>query len=178
MNYSVFKFFEISTPLSITVPSPRLDLMLLTWEHIAARYLSLIQSNPELSGRVRAIRLLAVHDAIQSVIDPGNGRVYKEPSAGRTTEAAFAAAVQASHDILATVFTATRERRDLADLLAESLSLISGEKEKAAGILSGQQSAKSYLNTFISLLLSNSPPPKAAPAHRPRELALAGSGGF
>ena len=154
MNSPIFDHLKIATPLSTTVSSPRLDLILLAWDHIAERYLGRIASNRQFSARVRSIRLMAVHDAIQSVVDPGNGLVFSESSAGTTTAAAAAAAVKSSHDFLAAIFTEPSERRDLADLLEESLGLFSGEEEKAAGIFSGTRSADAYLDSF-GLLLFN-----------------------
>lgn len=138
--------------VSTTVSSPKLDLIQLTWTHIAERYLKRVESNRILTGRVRSIRLLAVHDAIHSVIDPGNGHIYKDISEGSTIEAAYAAAVQASHDILAAVFTDSEDREDLADHLEESLSLIGKEDEKEAGLFSGADSATAYIRSFAALV--------------------------
>lgn len=158
MNLPISQFIPVSEPLTTTVSSPKLDLISFAWDHIAARYLSRLASNRVLAGRVRSIRSLAVHDAIQSVVDPGNGHIYREISAGTTTEAAFAAAVQASHDILAAVFARPGDRSDLEDLLAESLDLIGDESEKSAGILSGHESAAAYLSTFATLLVAHHQP--------------------
>jgi hypothetical protein len=162
MNLPTSQFLQIIEPLSTTVSSPRLDLISLAWDHIAERYLARISSNRVLAGRVRSIRLLAVHDAIHSVIDPGNGHIYREISGGSTTEAAFAATVQSSHDILAAVFDSPEDRADLADLLAESLGLIGKDAEKSAGILNGRQSAAAYLKTFAALLLDHRQPARPA----------------
>ena len=152
MNLPTSQFLQLVEPYPTTVSSPKLDLIALTWDHIAERYLKRIESNRVLAGRVRSIRLLAVHDAIHSVIDPGNGHIFREISGGSTTEASFAAAVQASHDILAAIFTELQDREDLADLLSESLSLIGKADEKSAGAVSGSQSAAAYLRTFTPLL--------------------------
>lgn len=158
--------FTESTELSTTVSSPKLDLIQSTWTHIAERYLQRIESNRILSGRVRAIRLLAVHDAIHSVIDPGNGHIYKDISEGSTIEAAYAAAVQASHDVLAAVFTDPDDREDLADHLEESLSLIGKEDEKEAGLFSGADSATAYIRSFAPLIANRGPAHRASAPRR------------
>lgn len=148
MNLSTVELF------STTVSSPKLDLIQLTWTHIAERYLKRLESNTILTSRVRAVRLLAVHDAIHSVIDPGNGHIYKEISEGSTIEAAYAAVVKASHDVLASVFTDPDDREDLADHLEESLTLIGKEDEKEAGVLSGADAAATYVRSFALLILN------------------------
>ena len=89
MNLSITQLVQTIDPLSTTVSSPKLDLIQLAWSHIAERYLGRIASNRIFAGRVRSIRLLAVHDAVHSVIDPGNGRIYKDISQGSTIEAAY-----------------------------------------------------------------------------------------
>jgi hypothetical protein len=173
MNLPTSEFLQLVEPLPTTVSSPKLDLIALTWDHIANRYLQRIEPNRVLAGRVRSIRLLAVHDAIQSVIDPGNGHIFKEISRGSTIEASFAATIQASHDILAAVFDSAQDRADLADLLAESLALIGKDDEKSAGTLTGASSAAAYLRTFSPLLQNHRVTP---PAARFREsLATVGS---
>ncbi|MES2921385.1 MAG: hypothetical protein V4819_07555 [Verrucomicrobiota bacterium] len=178
MNLSTAQLIHLAEPLSTTVSSPKLDLIQLVWEHIAERYLKRIASNRILAGRVRAIRLLAVHDAIHSVIDPGNGHIYNEISEGSTLEAAYAAAVNASHDVLAAIFTDPEDREDLADLLDESLSLIGKEDEQAVGFFSGAESASAYLKSFAPLLFIPRPG-KRILAHPRRELATAsGRSGF
>jgi hypothetical protein len=178
MNLSSTYLNQITDPLTSTVSSPKLDLIQQTWNHIAQRYLDRIASNRILAGRVRAIRLLAVHDAIQSVIDPGNGHIYKDISEGSSIEAAYAAAVKASHDVLAQVFTDSSDREDLADLLEESLALIGKEDEKAAGLFTGAESASSYIRSFIPLLI-NFRVPKRQPIRVAHKLAVAsGGGGF
>lgn len=155
MNRLSAPSLELVEPLQTTVSSPKLDLIVLAWDHIAERYLKRLESNRILAGRVRSIRLLAVHDAIQSVVDPGNGYIFKDISGGSTIEASSAAAIRASHDILAAVFQDAADRDDLADLLAESLSLVGKEEEKSAGSLSGAKSAGTYVRTFGSLLVSH-----------------------
>ncbi|RYD32873.1 MAG: hypothetical protein EOP85_21305 [Verrucomicrobiaceae bacterium] len=158
--------------LSTTVSSPKLDLIQATWTHIAERYLKRIENNRILIGRIRAVRLLAVHDAIHSVIDPGNGHIYKEISEGSTTEAAYAAAVKASHDVLASVFTDPHDREDLADYLEESLSLIGKEDEKEAGVISGAEAAASYIRNF-ALLIVNRGASSRSRYQQQREIAVA-----
>ncbi|GAA5130019.1 hypothetical protein JIN84_04110 [Luteolibacter yonseiensis] len=176
MNFSTSRLIPSAEPLSTTVSSPKLDLIQLTWNHIAERYLSRIRTNRILAGRVRSIRLLAVHDAIHSVIDPGNGHLFKEISEGSSIEAAYAAVAKASHDVLASVFTAAEDREDLADLLEESLSLIGKEDEKAAGKSSGTDSAGTYIKSFAPLL-SNHRPEKPTPVRTVRRELAAVSGG-
>ena len=152
MNLPSSQFLQLVEPLPTTVSSPKLDLIVHAWEHIAARYLNRLDSNRILAGRIRSIRLLAVHDAIHSVIDPGNGYIYKDISAGSSIEASSAAAIQSSHDILAAIFDSPEDREDLNHLRDESLSLIGRENEKSAGILSGARSAATYVKTFAPLL--------------------------
>ncbi|RYD27630.1 MAG: hypothetical protein EOP87_20880 [Verrucomicrobiaceae bacterium] len=166
MNLSTAKL------VSTTVSSPKLDLIQATWSHIAERYLKRIENNRILTGRVRSIRLLAVHDAIHSVIDPGNGHIYREISEGSTIEAAYAATVKASHDVLAAVFTDAGDREDLADHLEESLALIGKEDEKEAGIFSGADSATSYIRSFALLIVNRGATRRNAFRHS-RDLAAA-----
>ena len=175
MKLSSASLNQITDPLTTTVSSPKLDLIQHTWNHIARRYLDRIGSNRIFAGRVRAIRLLAVHDAIQSVIDPGNGHIYQDISEGSSIEAAYAAAVKASHDVLAHVFTDSTDREDLADLLEESLALIGKEDEKAAGLFTGAESASSYIRSFVPLLI-NFRVPKRQSVRVERELATASGG--
>lgn len=158
--------------VATTVSSPKLDLIQATWTHIAERYLKRLESNRILTGRVRAVRLLAVHDAIHSVIDPGNGHIYRDISEGSTIEAAFAAAVKASHDVLASVFTDPDDREDLADHLEESLALIGKEDEKEAGVLSGADAAAAYIRNF-ALLIVNRGASRRTRLQAQRELAVA-----
>jgi hypothetical protein len=177
MNLPSFQFLKLTEPTLTTISSPKLDLIARTWEHIASRYLSRLETNRILAGRVRSIRLLAVHDGIHSVIDPGNGHIYKVPSEGYTTEAAFAAAVRASHDVLVSIFNDPASVSDLGHLLEESLALVGNEIEKAAGQTSGAESAAAYLQTFAPLLVNHHTALRRALALRPvqsRELAGAG----
>lgn len=176
MNFFTSQLYLSAEPLSTTVSSPKLDLIQLTWSHIAERYLHRIRTNRILTGRVRAIRLLAVHDAIHSVIDPGNGHLFKEISEGSSIEAAYAAVAKSSHDVLASVFTDSQDREDLEDLLDESLSLIGKEGEKAAGKFSGADSARTYIKSFTPLLFNHRPEKRLSlPADR-HELATGSSG--
>jgi len=177
MNLPSFQFLQLTESALTTISSPKLDLIGQTWEHIASRYLRRLESNRILAGRVRSIRLLAVHDAIHAVIDPGNGYIYKSQSEGYTTEAAFAAAVQASHDVLASVFDDPDSVSDLGHLLEESLALVGNGIEKAAGATSGAESAAAYLQTFAALLVNHHTAVRRPPALRPvssRELAGVG----
>lgn len=132
--------------------TPKLDLIEQAWEHIGDRYLARLKHNRIFAGRVRSILSLATYDALHSVINPGSGHIFKEPSHGSTVEAAAAAAVQAAHDILTTVFNSPEDQQDLADHLHESLSLFGNEPEKRIGIESGRRSAVSYIQTFSTLL--------------------------
>lgn len=152
MNLPSAQFLQVVQPFPTTVSSPRLDLVALAWTHIADRYLRRLESNRIHAGRVRSIRLLSVHDAIHSVIDPGNGHIFNEISTGSGTTAASAAAIQASHDLLAAIFTSPDDRADLADLLEESLALLPDDAERSAGTSSGARSAATYLQVFASLL--------------------------
>lgn len=167
MNLPSEQFLQIVQPFPTTVSSPKLDLVALTWNHIAERYLRRLEPNRIHAGRVRSIRLLAVHDAIHSVIDPGNGYIFHEISAASGTSAAAAATIRASHDLLASVFTATEDRADLADLLEESLSLLGNDAEIPAGIASGARAAAAYLQAFSPLLTHR-------PAHADRGFQSAG----
>ena len=176
MNLPSFQFLRLAEPFPTTISSPKLDLISLTWDHIAARYLKRLESNRILAGRVRSIRLLAAHDAIQAVVDPGNGYVFKEIAGGSSTEAAYAAVVKASHDILVSVFDDPAAITDLGHLLEESLALIGNEVEKTAGERTGARSAAAYLATFAPLLVNHPPPVRRAPALQPAARAYAGSG--
>lgn len=177
MNIPSFQFLQLASPSLTTISSPKLDLIAQTWEHIASRYLRRLESNRILAGRIRSVRLLAVHDAIHAVIDPGNGYIYKSQSEGYATEAAYAAAVQASHDVLVSIFNDPQSVEDLGHLLEESLALVGNPVEKAAGATSGAESAAAYLLTFAPLLVNHHTAVRRAPALRPlgsRELVGAG----
>lgn len=173
MNLTFAPLLEYSEPLLTTVSSPKLDLIEQAWDHIADRYIGRLKNNRVFAGRVRSILSLATYDALHSVIDPGNGHIFKEISQGSTIEAAAAAAVKASHDILSSVFTDPKDQEDLADLLEESLSLFGNEEEKKAGLTSGARSAGTYLKTFSSLLVNHRSNEKYFSRHVKRELAAA-----
>lgn len=177
MNFSTAQLIQIADPIATTVSSPKLDLIVQAWNHIAERYLQRIQSNRIFAARVRSVRLLAVHDAIQAVIDPGNGRIYREISEGSTLEAAIAATARASHDVLVSVFTSSADREDLADLLEESLSLIGNPGEKEEGLFSGAGSARAYIKAFAPLLLDHRSAKDSRPVRVKRELASASAAG-
>jgi hypothetical protein len=139
---------DLPTPLS----SPALESMVLTWDHIAERYLRRMETNRALAGRIRSIRLLAVHDAVLSIVDPGFGYIFKPETSSRSAQAALAATARAAHDILASAFDADEDRTDLRDLLDESLDLITDTAEKEIGERIGAESAAVYLATFSPLL--------------------------
>jgi len=126
--------------------------MVLAWDHIAERYLRRVESDRTLAGRIRSIRLLAVHDAVLSIVDPGFGYIFKPEAVTRSTQAALAATAQAAHDILADAFETLEDRADLTDLLAESLGLIGNAAERVTGAGIGAASAAIYLKTFAPLL--------------------------
>jgi hypothetical protein len=152
MNLPSNEYLQLLQPFPTTISSPKLDLVGLAWSHIADRYLQRLESNRIHAGRVRSIRLLAVHDAIHSVIDPGNGYIFNEISNSSSSTAAAAASIRASHDLLAAVFTDEKDREDLSDLLEESLSLLGDHLDKAAGVERGARSAAAYLRAFAPLL--------------------------
>jgi hypothetical protein len=157
MNLPSNEYLQLLQPFPTTISSPKLDLVGLAWSHIADRYLQRLESNRIHAGRVRSIRLLAVHDAIHSVIDPGNGYIFNEISNSSSSTAAAAASIRASHDLLAAVFTDEKDREDLSDLLEESLSLLGDHLDKAAGVESGARSAAAYLRAFAPLLSPREP---------------------
>jgi hypothetical protein len=132
--------------------SPKLKSVVLAWDHITTRFVNRLRENRILAGRIRSIRLLAVHDAIHSVTDPSAGHLFKEISAGTALEAALAAAAQAAHDVLAAVFTDPLDQSELDDLLEETLTLFGNEIEKAAGVQTGSRSAAVYVKAFAPLL--------------------------
>jgi len=107
--------------------------------------------------RIESIRLLAIHDAVISILGRGTGFIFNERSTGTTTAAALAATAQASHDILVSAFTLPRDVEDLGDALEESLSLISATAEKAVGSATGTASAAAFLNTFGPIDVTRGP---------------------
>ncbi|MFT4176535.1 MAG: hypothetical protein QM627_07745 [Luteolibacter sp.] len=142
--------FPIDEPVFTSFPE--LDLVEQAWEHIGDRYLTRLKSNRVYEGRIRSILSLAAYDAQSSITNPGSGHIYKEISRGTTFEAAAAASVQASHDILAAIFTSPGDRQDLADHLEETLGLLGKEEEKQIGIENGRRSAAIYIRAFSTLL--------------------------
>ncbi len=153
MHLPTPQFSRLVTAVTSNLNDPALDSMVLAWDHVATRYLNRINSNQAVVGRIQSIRLLAVHDAVQAVLDPGYGYVFNGESPGATVHAALAAAAQAAHDILAGVFTDPADRADLDHSLQESLSLIPDGNEKAAGIHTGKESAVAYTRIFGPLVL-------------------------
>lgn len=146
------QFLRLVADLPVNLSSPSLEAMVLAWDHIADRYLRRIETHRSHVGRVRSIRLLAVHDAVLAIIDPGFGYIFKSRVETRSTHAALAATAQAAHDILVAAFDSPADREDLGDLLEESLGLIGNAAERNAGAFIGAQSAATYLATFASLL--------------------------
>lgn len=126
--------------------------MILTWDHIAERYLRRVEPNRTLAGRIRSIRLLAVHDAVISIVDPGFGYIFTPQAITRSTKAAISATAQAAHDILANAFPSPEDQADLGDLLEESLKLIWNPGDRVTGSEIGAASALVYLETFAPLL--------------------------
>ena len=122
--------------------------MFIAWDHIATRYLNRLGADRALTGKIESIRLLAIHDAVLSILGPGEGFIFRESSTGTSLSAALAATAQASHDILASAFDQVADLADLDDSLEESLSLISDSLEKAVGTATGSASAAAFLESF------------------------------
>ncbi|MES2439877.1 MAG: hypothetical protein V4584_12445 [Verrucomicrobiota bacterium] len=154
MHLPTPQFSRLVTVLAFDLNNPSLDSMILAWDHIATRYLNRLITHREVAGKVESIRLLAIHDAIHSVIGSGNGYIFHGFSPGTSITAALAATAQASHDILAAVFDSPEDLANLADDLEESLSLISDPLEAAAGVIVGAASAGAYERGFAPLALS------------------------
>ena len=161
------QFSRLVTILAFDLTSPALDSMILAWDHIASRYLRRLESDRVSSGRFESIRLLSIHDAVHAIFNSGAGCIFNGTSSGTSVDAAMAAAAQASHDVLATVFTDSRDQIDLAISLVESLSLIGDEQEKFAGARTGAESAAAFAKAF-SPMLQNTPnrAPKLPPQTR------------
>ncbi|MEO5916530.1 MAG: hypothetical protein ABIS50_20000 [Luteolibacter sp.] len=151
MHLPTPQFSRLVTVLAFDLNNPSLDSMFVAWDHIATRHLRSLSSNRSLAGRIESVRLLAVHDAILSILRPGHGFIFNEPSTGTSLTAALAATAQASHDILSSAFDSPEDRSHLADALEESLSLISDRAEKAVGAATGAASAATFLATFGTL---------------------------
>lgn len=154
MNLPSSQFLQLVTAFPDNLASPELESMILAWDHITDRYLKRLATNRILAGRVRSVRVLAVHDAVLSILDPGYEFIFKPVSSTSSTSAALAATAQAAHDVLTTVFNGSKDVSDLDDLLSESLALIGNEKEKLAGSIIGAESAAAYIATFSALFLN------------------------
>ncbi|MES2475614.1 MAG: hypothetical protein V4640_07525 [Verrucomicrobiota bacterium] len=128
--------------------------MILAWDHISARFLRRLKTHQTAADQIESIRLLAIHDAVISILGHGQGFIFHENSTGTSLAAALAASAQASHDILASAFDAEDDHNHLADALAESLSLISDQREKAVGAATGAASAAAFVRIFGSKSLS------------------------
>lgn len=148
MHLPTPQFSRLVTILAFDLTNPALDSMIMAWDHIATRYLNRISSDRAASGKVESLRLLAIHDAVHAVFGSSGGYIYDGFSKGNSLAAALAATAQVSHDILVDAFDAPEDVADLDQALEESLSLISDNREKAAGVLTGAESAATYLNYF------------------------------
>ena len=155
MHLPTPQFSRLVTAVAFNLTHPALDSMVLAWEHVADRYLKRIGSNHAAVGRIQSIWLLAVHDAVHAVLDPGSGYVFNGDSPGSTLDAALAAVARASHDILAGVFVEPADRADLDHSLLESMSLISDGNEKSAGERTGAESVAAYARIFGPLDLDS-----------------------
>jgi ABC-type proline/glycine betaine transport system permease subunit len=169
MRISSFDFLQLNSTTSFFNSTPGLDAMLQAWDHIAERYISRITDDKKLASRVRSIRLLAVHDAVTSILEPTSGLIFKEQVATASVDAALAAAAQASYDILAEVSLSLIDQVDLHELLQESLELVPDQTQVSAGVSIGLGSATAYLTTFSHLLkreVRSKPRPSVAAAQR------------
>ncbi len=157
MHLPTPQFSRLITILAFDLSNPSLDSLLIAWDHIATRYLNRLENRSEVADRIESIRLLAIHDAVISILGPGAGFIFTASSTGTTLSAALAATAQASHDILTSAFNSPADRADLNDALEESLSLISNSGEKAVGSATGSASAAAFLKTFGPLTARYSP---------------------
>ncbi|MES2924915.1 MAG: hypothetical protein V4819_25390 [Verrucomicrobiota bacterium] len=155
MHLPTPQFSRLVTVLAFDLSNPSLDSMILAWDHIAARYLNRLSSDPASAGRIESIRLLAIHDSVVSILGRGNSFIFSESSTGTSVAAALAAAAQASHDILASTFDSPTDLSDLGNSLEESLSFISDKREKAVGAATGAASAAAFVRTFELLSLNH-----------------------
>jgi hypothetical protein len=162
MHLPTPEFSRLVTILALDSSTSSIDSMLLTWDHIAARYLRRHRSEASLADKIESIRLLAIHDAVIAILGPGAGFIFNGTSTGTTLAAALAATAQASHDILSNAFDTDADRIDLRELLTESLSLIANDLEKAVGAATGAASAAAFLEAFGSLAMV--PPRRHQPA--------------
>ncbi len=148
MHLPTPQFSRLITVLAFDLNNPSLDSLFIAWDHIASRYVHRLEKRNQLAGKIESIRLLAIHDAVISILGPGAGFIFNERSTGTTLPAALAATAQASHDILASAFDSPEDLADLADLLEESLSLIPNGPQKAVGSATGAASAAAFIKTF------------------------------
>lgn len=148
MHLPTPQFSRLVAVLAFDVNSSSLDSMFIAWDHIATRYLNRLQHDRVAAGKIESIRLLAVHDAVLSVLGPGAGFLFSESSTGTSLAAALAATAQASHDILVNAFIDPSDIADLDDTLEESLDLIDDYLEKSVGSATGSASAATFLQAF------------------------------
>ncbi|RYD23505.1 MAG: hypothetical protein EOP88_03950 [Verrucomicrobiaceae bacterium] len=151
MHLPTTQFSRLITVLAFDISNPSLDSLFIAWDHIAARYVNRLGKQTRAGEKIESIRLLAIHDAVISILGPGTGFIFNERSTGTSLSAALAATAQASHDILANAFTSPQDLADLDDLLEESLALIPDSREKAVGSATGSASAAAFIATFGSL---------------------------
>lgn len=184
MHLPTPQFSRLVAVLAFDLTDPSLDSMILAWDHIASRFIDRIRDHREAAGRIESIRLLSVHDAVRAVFGSDSGYIFKSTAEDRATGAALAAAAQASHDILASVFRSPTQLTDLNDTLEESLALIVDPGESAAGVRVGSQSAATYLHTFspfigkVRAVVEEGPHGITAAARFARERQPAGGGAF
>jgi hypothetical protein len=154
MHLPTPQFSRLVTVLAFDLNDPSLDSMILTWDHIATRYLNRLADHREVAGKIESIRLLAIHDAIHAVFRSGNSYLFHGFSPGNSIAAALAATAQASHDILAAAFDNPEDLANLAHALEESLSLIPDPQEAASGVIVGAASSATFERTFGPLSAS------------------------
>jgi hypothetical protein len=157
MHLPTPQFSRLIAVLAFDLNNPSLDSLFIAWDHIATRYLNRLKNRNEVAEKIESIRLLAIHDAVISILGRGTGFIFNERSTGTTIAAALAATAQASHDILVSAFNSPRDLEDLGDALEESLSLISGTAEKAVGSATGTASAAAFLKIFGSIDVTRGP---------------------
>lgn len=151
MHLPTSQFSRLITVLAFDLSNPSLDSLFIAWDHISARYINRLDKRTRAGEKIESIRLLAIHDAVISILGPGTGFIFNERSTGTSLSAALAATAQASHDILASAFNSQQDLADLDDLLEESLSLIPQTPEKAVGSATGSASAAAFIKTFGTL---------------------------
>ena len=153
MHLPTAQFSQLAASVALRHPHPALDLLVSAWDHVAARHLRRLPEHHPVLGRIQSIRHLAVHDAVQAVLDPGYGYVYHGESEADSIPAALAAVAKASHDILSAVFDTPEAREDIASTLDESLSLLEPREDLAEGVRLGAESAAAYARIFGPLSL-------------------------